>query len=310
MKHHSRFFGVDTIMIDVVLKVASLPGKGLDEMATSRLVTAGGGFNALSAATRQGMPSVYLGQLGSGPFADIARQALVDEGIEALIVPTGDSDLGFCLVLVEDDGERTFVTSPGAEGSLRASDLAAVLLQEGDVIFMSGYDFVYEEICREVLNWLRTIPETALVAFDPGSRVLDIRADVLNEVIARTDWLLCNASEAALLVGGAQPVVAAERLLERTGRQGVVVRNGGEGCVAASRGGSTFLVPAVASVVVDTNGAGDVHNGVFLAELARGTGVLEALRRANVAASIAIGVLGPATCPSREVVSARLTSAF
>jgi sugar/nucleoside kinase (ribokinase family) len=58
--------------------------------------------------------------------------------------------------------------------------------------------------------------------------------------------------------------------------------------------------------VVDTNGAGDVHNGVFLAELSRGTDVIDALRRANVAASIAIGQVGPAACPTRDVIDAHL----
>ena len=50
-------------------------------------------------------------------------------------------------------------------------------------------------------------------------------------------------------------------------------------------------------VVVDTNGAGDTHSGVFLAELALGTGVIEAAQRGNAAAAVAISVLGPASCP-------------
>jgi sugar/nucleoside kinase (ribokinase family) len=60
--------------------------------------------------------------------------------------------------------------------------------------------------------------------------------------------------------------------------------------------------------VVDTNGAGDTHSGVFLAELARGTDVLEAAQRGNAAAAVAISVLGPATCPERDVVTAIIGS--
>jgi sugar/nucleoside kinase (ribokinase family) len=55
--------------------------------------------------------------------------------------------------------------------------------------------------------------------------------------------------------------------------------------------------------VRDTNGAGDIHDGVFLSEIARGTEVKEAARRANAAAAMSIRLLGPATCPARDEVS-------
>ena len=305
-----RFLGLDTIMIDVVLKVAGLPGRGLDEVATNRLVTAGGGFNALSAAARQGMTATYLGQVGSGPFADIALRALGEEGIDVPIRPTSDLDLGLCLVLVEQDGERTFVTSPGAEGRLSADELATVELFSGDVLFMSGYDVVYPDIGTQVITWLRSVPDGVVVAFDPGPRVMDIPVDRLDEVLARSDWFLCNAHEATSLTGESGLEAAAERLLARTGRQGVVIRDGAEGCYLARPREATLQVRAVPADVVDTNGAGDVHNGVFLAEVSRGTSLLEALQRANIAASIAIGHLGPATCPRRDVVSARWKRAY
>jgi sugar/nucleoside kinase (ribokinase family) len=58
--------------------------------------------------------------------------------------------------------------------------------------------------------------------------------------------------------------------------------------------------------VVDTNGAGDTHSGVFLAELALGTDVIESARRGNAAAAMAISVLGPASCPERDVISSMI----
>jgi sugar/nucleoside kinase (ribokinase family) len=63
------------------------------------------------------------------------------------------------------------------------------------------------------------------------------------------------------------------------------------------------LVDGFTVEVMDTNGAGDIHDGVFLSELARGTETAEAARRANAAAAMSIGVFGPATCPVRDEVS-------
>ncbi len=72
------------------------------------------------------------------------------------------------------------------------------------------------------------------------------------------------------------------------------------------KGGGPVHVAGFSVVVVDTNGAGDTHSGVFLAELMRGTDVIEAAERGNAAAAVAISVLGPASCPDREVISAMI----
>ena len=71
----------------------------------------------------------------------------------------------------------------------------------------------------------------------------------------------------------------------------------------ARHGQPTCAVEGFSTIVVDTNGAGDVHNGVFTAELASGHDVLAAARWANAAAAMAISRLGPATSPSREEVA-------
>lgn len=306
MESAPRFFGLDTVMIDVVLKVARLPTSGSDSLARERLITTGGGFNAMSAAARQGMGVTYIGQLGRGPFADIARADLRGDEIAAVVRDSPDLDLGLCVVLVEESGERTFVTAPGAEGTLTALDMAAAPVGEGDYVFLSGYNFVYTSLRDQTLAWLRRLSSGVVVAFDPGPRVLDIDNGVLREVLARADWLLCNASEASAMVREANVHDCVVALTKVSGRRGVVVRCGADGCLGALADGRVVEVVATATDVVDTNGAGDVHNGVLLAELARGTAFRDALRRANVGAALAIASFGPATCPTRDVISARL----
>ncbi|MHB1252016.1 MAG: PfkB family carbohydrate kinase [Acidimicrobiales bacterium] len=303
MRSSPRFFGLDTVMVDVVLKIEALPLRGLDSLASERLVTAGGGFNAMSAAARQGMSVSYAGQLGTGVFADIARSALAHESIEVAVHTREAQDLGFCVVLVDREGERTFVTSPGAEGTLRADDLVSIAMEDGDYASLSGYNFVYDDIRDETMKWLEQLSDGVIVCFDPGPRVLDIPDTTLRKVLERTDWLLCNLSEASSLTGESSAATCVQRLLVMGGRRGVVVRTGAEGCVGARRGESPVRVAGIKVPVLDTNGAGDVHNGVFLAECARGTSFVEALQRANVAAAVAIGHFGPATCPARAVVT-------
>jgi sugar/nucleoside kinase (ribokinase family) len=49
---------------------------------------------------------------------------------------------------------------------------------------------------------------------------------------------------------------------------------------------------------VDTNGAGDTHTGVLVAERARGADWVSAARRANAAGALKVTRKGPATAPT------------
>jgi sugar/nucleoside kinase (ribokinase family) len=302
-----RLFCLDTVLVDVVLRVAALPERASDTLAAEQLITTGGGFNAMSAATRQGLEVVYAGRLGAGPFADVAQASLRGEGVAAPIERNGTLDTGICVVLVEPDGERSFVSSRGAEDTLRASDLDALDVRSGDVVLVSGYNLMYSGIAEAVLTWLVQLPLDVLVAFDPATRVIDIPAANLESVLARTDWLLCNAREGEALSKRADVNESASLLATMSDRMNVLIRSGATGCVVAPNHRVAVAVDGFPTTVVDTNGAGDVHNGVFLAELASGQSPYDAARWANAAAAIAISRFGPSTGPSRDEVAAFVT---
>ena len=293
-------------MLDIVMRVTSVPTRGADALASQRLLSVGGGYNSMSAAARQGMAVVYAGRLGTGPFSSMASDALGSDGIEIPIEPDEGSDVGFCVVLVDDGAERTFITSPGAEATLRPSDLDVLGPRPGDFVIVSGYNVMYPETAPMVLSWLSALPDDVAVAFDPSNRVMDIPVHYLERALARATWLFCNETEAAWMTGESSLERSVVALAVRTGGSSVVLRHGATGCTIVEGGSVPVAVPGFETTVVDTNGAGDTHAGVFLAELARGSNVLDAARRANAAASMSISVLGPATSPRRAAVSDRL----
>jgi len=129
-------------------------------------------------------------------------------------------------------------------------------------------------------------------------------------VLSRCDWWSSNQREAALLTGTGDPAEAARRLAARTGRAGVIVRAGSQGCVLALQAArpDAVLIPAPAVMAVDTTGAGDAHSGVFLAGLADGIPPGAAACRANAAAALAVTRPGPAVSPSRAELDAFLAA--
>jgi sugar/nucleoside kinase (ribokinase family) len=295
-------------IVDVVMRVPALPERGGDVLAASSAVTVGGGFNVMAAAARQGLPVLYAGGHGTGPWGDMVRAALAAEAIAVFRPPDQARDTGFDVALVEPDGERTFVTHLGAEALGEPGSWHAVPAGPGDAVYVSGYGLVPPRSGPVLGAWAAALPPDPLLFMDPGPLAAEIPAAVLGPVLARCDWLSCNQREAALLTGADDPAEAASRLLARTARASVIVRSGSAGCVLALRRTPALAhVSAPAVTVVDSTGAGDAHAGAFLAALADGLDPAAAARRANAAAALAVTRPGPATAPTRVGLDAWLT---
>jgi sugar/nucleoside kinase (ribokinase family) len=297
-------------LVDLLMWVPALPERGGDMLAESSSVQVGGGFNIMAAAARQGLPVVYAGGHGTGPWGDRVRAALAAEGITVLRPPDPDADTGFDVALVEAGGERTFVTSLGAETLRTPGAWDLIPAGVGDAVYVSGYGLVAPDSGAILGAWAAGLPAEVLLFVDPGPLIADIPEAVLGPVLSRCDWWSCNQREAALLTGASDPAEAARLLAARTGRAGVIVRSGPSGCVLALHAArpDTELIPAPAVAAVDTTGAGDAHSGVFLAGLAAALPPGAAARRANAAAALAVTRPGPAVSPSRAELDAFLAA--
>lgn len=119
------------VIIDLVMAVDALPQIGGDVLAQSASFEAGGGFNVMAAAARNGLPVVYLGRHGNGRFGDLARQAMNAEGIRIGIEQPAKRDTGICVALTDASAERSFISYIGAEGEVTAAELNSVAAEAG-----------------------------------------------------------------------------------------------------------------------------------------------------------------------------------
>ncbi|MFE2420820.1 PfkB family carbohydrate kinase [Streptomyces hokutonensis] len=301
----ARLWHLGNVVVDLVLEVPALPERGGDVLATRTERTPGGGFNVMAAAARQGLPVTYAGAHGTGPFGDRARAALRAEGIDALLAPRPEPDTGFVVCLVDADGERTFVTSPGAEATLAAADLTELRPGAGDLVYITGYSLLYDSNRAALLDLLSRLDPAVTLVADPGPLAAEIPGGAMELLLARADWWSCNAREATLLTGVDNPAEAARTLQSRLGCGSVLVRTGPDGCLV-HLAGRLVPVPGFAVDAVDLNGAGDAHTGVFMAALARGLDPVAAARRANAGAALAVTAPGPATAPDAARLEAFL----
>jgi sugar/nucleoside kinase (ribokinase family) len=304
----TRLLHLGNVVVDLVLGVPALPEPGADVLATWAETAAGGGFNVMAAAARQGLAVAYGGVIGTGPFAALALAACAAEGIEMLQPPKPGQDTGFVVSIVDGAGERTFLTSRGAEATLTAADLDAVRPAPGDAVYLSGYGLAHPGNAAALLGLLGRLGDDHVVVFDPGPLAGALPDGVLGPVLARAGWLTCNARESTLLTGEAEPADALTALTTRLPRAGILVRTGPAGCLLGRHGSPTKHIPGFPVLAVDTNGAGDTHTGAFLAALASGAGPAQAARQANAAAALSVTRRGPATGPARAELAQFLAS--
>ncbi|WP_330206541.1 PfkB family carbohydrate kinase [Pseudomonas sp. AM14(2022)] len=292
------------VIIDLVMAVDQLPQIGGDVLAQSAAFEAGGGFNVMAAAVRNGLPVVYLGRHGTGRFGDLARQAMKDEGIHIGIQMPAQRDTGICVALTDASAERSFISYIGAEGEVTQDDLNSVAAEAGDYVYVSGYSLLHTGKAQALLDWTLALPEVINVVFDPGPLVESPDSALMQALLPRIDVWTSNSVEALRFTGAADIGAALDRLAEHLPPDVLlVVRDGPQGCWI-QQAGERRHVPGFAVKAVDSNGAGDAHAGVFVAGLAQGVSAHEAARRANAAAALAVTRWGPATSPGVAEVDA------
>jgi 2-dehydro-3-deoxygluconokinase len=206
-------------------------------------------------------------------------------------------------------GDRHFTYWRGQSAAkLLADDTEALeaALVGADIVYFSGISMaILAPRARGRL--MRTIVKArdggAKVVFDPNVRPAlwtspKVMASTLTAAAVIADIVLPTHGDEAPVFGDTSPGATAERYL-RIGASEVVVKNGAEAALVATRDGVRESVPAPkAEKVVDATGAGDSFNGGYLSARERGVPPVEAARLAHQVAGVVIGHKGALVDPA------------
>ncbi len=308
-----RLVVVSGIVMDIMMYIETLPPRGGDVMARVGKITPGGAFNVIAAASRLCLPAAYAGRVGSGMFGQWIRRELAGMGVETLgtmaAEPRGDT--GFDVALVEPSGERTFVTALGAEAEMTDEHVQSIGLKPGDAVYISGYDLLSRDSGRALRGWVTHLPWSHLVIFDPGPLVGQISGPILDAILERVDIFSANRRESEILTGCETACEGASQVkhLLRPGAWSIV-RDGARGAWLCGDAAGARHIPGRKTHAVDTTGAGDVHAAAVVARLAAGRTMIQAVREANVAASLAVEREGPAEGPWLDELESLLEQAL
>ena len=307
-------FHCGQVLVDLTMQIDHLPGKGEDIFARGFASHAGGGFNVLFAARQMNAPAYYCGPIGTGLHATEVLSSLSKIGVSCLGPRLKNVDTGFCVALTEDDGERTFVSTAGAETMPTENAYDNLPIGPSDIVYISGYSFVSEKSTAAMFRLLeRHQADPPLYVFDTSPVVDKIPLEVLHSLTQAHPLWSVNERESRILAGRlALPrdrnlAVRAKALADSL-HAPVVLRAGHQGSFFCDQTENVLQhISPVPVSPVDTNGAGDTHCGVLAAKLLQGASMQEALIWANCAAALSTEQHGPATCPTYELVSQKMS---
>lgn len=224
------------ILVDLAVRGEALPAPGGDVWASDEGMHVGGGFNALVAARRMGAQAVSLSPIGHGPYSLLIQQALQRAEITDAGPRIDGVDNGFCIAFTDQSGERTFISTRGAETKAPASAWAdfTATMRPGDVLYIDGYLMDHPANRQAAQAALEALPEGVQVILDVSPVIGIPQGLPMRDVIVSM-----NHREAQQIINQ-----SAERGLEQGQRCGQAREAGSVASLVASLLGCPVVVRA------------------------------------------------------------------
>ena len=287
---------IGSTVIDVLLRVPSLPSSGEDiNIISSELRLGGCAYNVYKMLEFNKIPALLCSPVGSGIFGRMVREQLQAQGIKPFVLL--EQENGCCYCIIEPDGERSFLSHHGAEYLFSRSWMSNIDYQKTDSFFICGLE-AEEPTGEEIVKFAYEHPELEMY-FAPGPRILHIPQNRMDRLLSRRDntgkgpLLHLNKTEALSYSKLDFIDEAAEFLAEKT-QNSVIITLGEKGCYYRKENSRTggHLVPGFPAQVVDTIGTGDAHCGTLIGCLKKGMSYKKACIQANSAGAAVAGIKG------------------
>ncbi|WP_293895794.1 MULTISPECIES: ribokinase [unclassified Sphaerochaeta] len=291
-----RFLNYGSVNIDLIFTVDHIVKGGETLQSTSLTRSAGGkGANQSAALAKAGATVFHAGKVGRD--GDFLLQLLTSYGVDVSHIRTYDGATGQALIQLDANKQNAIILYSGGNGAIATDEIDQTLehFGFGDVLVLQNeivhIDYLIKNAKRRGMKVCMNV-----APFDPSALSLPL------ELI---DILVVNEIEGAGLADMRQTSdykAILERLVTRYPASEILLTIGKQGCWYAFKDlrvhHDIYDTP-----VVDTTAAGDTFIGYYLASIARGCSIRQALQYASKAAGLAVSRPGAmASIPLAEEV--------
>ena len=233
--------------------------------------TGGDAMNAATTFARQGLHSQFMGIVGTDPAGEAVMRVFDAEDIDTQYLNQDDRYVtNYSTILLSPTGERTILVYHGSRLRADGSDIDLDAIPHADWLYISSVASMtlLERIFRIATK------HNVKVAFNPSARELN-QADKLRPLLEDVTVLLTNKQEMQKIVEGE----SMDELIHHAAHfvPYVVISDGPRGVVATD-GKKIVKAGMYQDVkVIDRLGAGDAFGSGFVAMIARGKSLEEAV---------------------------------
>ena len=282
---------IGSTCVDIIINLPHIPVTQEDVHPTAQTMAIGGcSYNVAYTVRLLGAPHTHISPVGTGMYGDYIEKCLTQAGVPIAVHVT-DKDNGCCYCLVEETGERTFMSYHGAEYTFQKEWMKPYRAEDYDLCYICGLE-IEEPTGINLLEYLEENPSLQ-VFFAPGPRLMHIEPSKLERMLALKPILHINELEVASLSGISSNIEEAARKLHSITENIVIVTLGEQGAFCIEKDGTEFMIPSVpATNIVDTIGAGDSHAGTVIACLTNDMNLYDSVAYANKVAAAVVCVQG------------------
>ncbi|HET9641437.1 MAG TPA: carbohydrate kinase family protein [Candidatus Paceibacterota bacterium] len=233
----------------------------------------GNAANAAVAAARLGLTSAFVSNVGADRNGEEIIAYFKKEGVETKYIAVNDGVPTNHHYVLWYESERTIL--------IRHEDYPYVIPEGFEApkwIYLSSAGEKSEQFHGELAKWLSEHPETKL-AFQPGTFQIKMGKDKLASLYAATEIVACNKEEAQrILETKEEDIKKLLEMMRALGPKIALITDGPHGAYS-SDGTETLKVPMYPDTKppYDRTGAGDAMTSTFVAAIALGKSIRDAL---------------------------------
>lgn len=280
--------GFGALNLDRIIYVDKIPSPGSESILKAiESYPGGSSANTIAALSKLQVDSGFVGKIGSDPEGSLLIESMIYHGVDAKGIKLSEGKSGMCVILVDNNGERSMMADPGVNDWIEQRDIDISYFEKAKLLHMCYF------VCRESQKSFETQKKLAReikskgikVSFDPGNLYAKRGLAEIKDIVKNSDIMLLNEEEIKMLTS-LDYKEGARKLLEM-GPEYVAIKLGRNGCFVSSKN-EEHNIPAFNVKVLDTTGAGDAFNSGFLFGILKQKSLEECGKIGNAVASFCV----------------------
>lgn len=281
------------ICIDKYYMINNYPDRGYDTVIKSSFEVVGGcPLNVAKTLKNLDMNPIIFSSISDDCSGETIYSYIVNEAYDTkCLVKLKNEKTGYCMVFIDEQGERTFMTYNGCEGYFDESIICDEIINSINYIYITGIYLVHKYNNDSICNFLKAMTNLGKkVIFDPGPLINELDVLTLSSILELSYIVKVNTVELNTI----------SKILNISGNilpnhwintEYVIETQGSNGCYLHTKNNLIHFL-AFPCNVVDTNGSGDSFVGGLIYGLCNYNDINYIIKIASACGALTAETLG------------------